>query len=141
MEFYYQDAGHRLTSLEIQIQLRKMTTFSRLALLLTRPASPLEDPLAAREDAATIIRIIQTRILPELARIDAEIPEAALARREVARLVLDVLALGGSRATYEVADLLGVWWGDVHKWKAVVTKEIIEHVSLAGCWELVIGRC
>lgn len=116
--------------MEIQMRLRKLITFSRLALLLTRSFEELDDPLASREDAATIIRIIQTRVLPELAVISLDIAEADTARRTVARLVLDALCLGGSKVTGHVGALLVEWWADTKRWKVVLEKELIENVSV-----------
>lgn len=107
-----------MTSLQLQIQIRKVATFARLTALLTRSSQELENPLASRGDAAVVMRIIQTRALPELARIETDIPEAGAARRMVATLLLDVLCLGGSRVTEQAGATLTEWWTSSKKWKA-----------------------
>lgn len=128
--------AHAMSSMEIHIRLRKLTTFSRLALLLTRSFEELDNPLASREDAAAIIRIIQTRVLPGLAVISLDIAEAATARRSVARLVLDALCLGGSKVTARVGELLLEWWADTKRWRPILEKEIIENVG-----KIIFRRC
>ncbi|KAG8953844.1 hypothetical protein FRC04_001474 [Tulasnella sp. 424] len=143
LEQYWQEESaeslsHDMSSMEIQIRLRKLITFSRLALLLTRSFEELDDPLASREDAATIIRIIQTRVLPELAVISLDIAEADTARRTVARLVLDALCLGGSKVTGHVGALLVEWWADTKRWKVVLEKELIENLGVEVEWPLTI---
>ncbi|KAG8919843.1 hypothetical protein FRC01_001070 [Tulasnella sp. 417] len=143
LEHYWQEESdeslaHNMSSLEIHIRLRKLTTFSRLALLLTRSLEELDDPLASREDAATIIRIIQTRVLPELAAITLDIAEAATARKSIARLVLDAFCLGGSKVTARVGELFVEWWADTKTWRPILEKEIIENLGPDVEWPLTI---
>ncbi|KAG8894652.1 hypothetical protein FRB99_001072, partial [Tulasnella sp. 403] len=132
------DYNGRITSLEIQIQLRKVSTFARLSLFLTRPSVELEDPLASRGDAAVFLRLLQTRALPALSVITTVVPEAVQTRKLVARLVLDVLCLGGSRVSESVAEILTVWWSDTKNWREHLQREIMENLSVTTEWPLSI---
>ena len=118
-----------MSSLELQIRLRKINTFGRLALLLTRPGSePLDDPLASKGDAAIIFRILETRVIPELRVLDTDIVEIADARRQVVRLTLDCLCLGGNRVVDDANTRLLEWWMESKRWKSLVEQEISDLV-------------
>ncbi|KAG8996876.1 hypothetical protein FRB90_012614, partial [Tulasnella sp. 427] len=143
LEDYWQEEpqeslAHTMSSMEIHIRLRKLITFARLSLILTRSLEELDDPLASRGDAATIFRIVQTRVLPELAAICPDIEEATTARRSVVRLVLDTLCLGGSKVTSRVGELLVEWWADSKRWKVVLEKELIENLGSEVEWPTTI---
>ncbi|KAG8998938.1 hypothetical protein FRB94_006521 [Tulasnella sp. JGI-2019a] len=128
-----------LTALEIQVHLRKITTFARSSLLLTRPAKELNDPLASRSDSQMVLTLIQTRILPELEVIIDGLPPSEPfflkaveeTRRSVARLVLDALCLGGAKVVQQVGDLLGFWWVDSGPkgWKDILEQEVADNVT------------
>ena len=95
------EAGQSLTALETSVHLRKIGTFLKTGLLLTRPKMALDDPLATRGDVQAMTGIVQTRILPEIEVIlsssGASEAVATKSIEETRRLIVALLAIGVNR--------------------------------------------
>ncbi|KAG8934319.1 hypothetical protein FRC02_010176 [Tulasnella sp. 418] len=125
-------ADGALSPLELQIHTRKINTFTQCSLAVLRPPNhAASDPLITRQNSSAILRIVQSRVLPELREISAsaKIPEVLESQRMMVRLLLVLLSSYDHRDRELSAQILEGWWKSVDGWKDILAKEIQTVVS------------
>lgn len=126
--------GLSFTPLLTFINRHKLTLFISAALELLRPSHAQEGAFSTRQDAAIILRLLSTRVIPEIQRLDQE--GARELKGLVVRLDLELLGADANRTREGAAAILDTWWMDDGEggWREVLETQLKNIVSsFAGC--------
>ncbi|KDQ15355.1 hypothetical protein BOTBODRAFT_131132 [Botryobasidium botryosum FD-172 SS1] len=105
------DTTIKFTSLVAAIHKRKLTMFTNAALELLQPLGTRAAALiSTRQDAAIVLRILTTRVLPEIQLLGQD--NIGELRGLVIRLGLELLDADASRTRDGAAAVLDSWWMD-----------------------------
>lgn len=104
---------------------RKLTIFTRawLAMVMSTSTNTIDKLV----NAELVVRFIQTRVIPELDIIDGN--GADDAKRNVARIALELLSDGGRELQLWAMSTLGHWHREIPAWKTSLEKVLESTVS------------
>jgi hypothetical protein len=130
------------TGLMARITLRKLNSFMRAALSMLTSTSRMIDDTAWRSDARVILRVLRTRVVTEMESLPMPTrekqKEAAENKSRCARVIMEVMAVGGDDGTAsEAREMVCQWLKGDEGWRNAC-QQAVEH--LVGDILVIFGR-